>query len=156
MTNQFDCLYQLVLLKTLVKDVWYVSIVDDFVEILKRILDRISLRLDPPDIKQVELGLKDLISLEVLSMIFLKVINDALLTIYFFMRGANLLVSVFLVPHLPLTKIGLCLSNRLVNYLLLMLDLIDAQYVKALLEIGANGPLMRECPQVLVHLFIIL
>ena len=82
----------------------------------------------------MELGLKDLISLEVLSMIFLKVINDALLTIYFFMRGANLLVSVFLVPHLPLTKIGLCLSNRLVNYLLLMLDLIDAQHVKALLE----------------------
>jgi hypothetical protein len=51
------------------------------------------------------------------------------------MRGTNLLVSVFLVPHLFLTEIGLCLTNRLVNYLLLKLDLIDAQHVKALLEI---------------------
>jgi hypothetical protein len=83
----------------------------------------------------MELGLKDLVFLEVLSMIFLEVINDAFLTVYFFMRGTNLLVSVFLVPHLPLTEIGLCLTNSLVNYLLFMLDLIDAQHVKALLEI---------------------
>jgi hypothetical protein len=62
-------------------------------------------------------------------MIILEVINDAFLTVYFLMRGTNLLVSVFLVPHLPLTEICLCLTNSLVNYLLLMLDLIDAQHV---------------------------
>jgi len=103
----------------------------------------------------VELGLKDLISFEVLFVVSLEIINDPLLTVYLFMRGAHLLVSVFLVPHLSLTEVGLSLPNRLINYVLLMLDLIDAQHVKALLEFRANGPLMRECLQVLVHLSII-
>ena len=88
-------------------------------------------------------------------MISFEVTNYSLLTVNLFMRSADLLVSVFLVPHLSLAKICLSRPNRLVNYLLLMLDLIDAQHVKALLELCADGALRRECLQVLVHLFII-